>query len=1661
MPIMATEKHAWWSDLRHNGMLVAPALLDEYFPAGPVEPSQYRYQRLRERYTIFDTWWRKEGYAREGSHQPLYDWLDGVLDIFLGHEGKRWQKGNHVSATWKHTTFQGSTLAPSRVLFLDMYKQETAQLFVWVEQTRQIGMGQGRTAYGKLLELLRAKNVKLGLLTNGRQFRLCYAGQDYDSWVEWDADAWFAEGELRRQLYGFYTLLGSAGMQPTASSKDGRFPLLDAAEASRSRQGELSTVLGEQVREAVELLLNELNRAAQEHGDILKDVRLAPSGEELPQRRLLEALYQAAVRIIMRLVIIFFAEARDLLPRSLPMYHDAYGLEGLYEQLNRAVQYEGRKTLEERESAWARLLSLFHVIYNGSAISILPVQTYGGLLFRPGDLTSSDAILRAVALFESLEHLSIMDSTVLRLLELLKRGKVRIKQGRTSRLVPGPVDFSELRTEYIGLMYQGLLDFHLHMADQPMIFLNLGQEPVLPLNVLEQMPNQQRKDLLKKLSAERSSGPAVSDEEDEGKNEEQDVTDETFPDETVAEDEEVLEDEAGSVLENAIVEDEDTLYARAMTWAEQTVEIVGMVKKPRGKQKGGDSPYQQERVKAAKKLIKRTLNVNEFYLIRRGGTRKGSGTFYTRPQLSVPIAWRTLEPLAYMDGEDGKRIPRRPEEILSVKVCDPACGSASFLVAALHYLTNALYDSLVYYYQIDELPEPEQGRIIRTMPYGKPSRALVHEELLPITPKYTNFETRTKASLRRHIVEHCIYGVDLSPLAVELARMSLWIETLDYKLPFTFLDHKIKVGNALVGTWFDTFREYPIMAWMREGGDTGHRNGVHYKQEEWTRAIKEERNEVIKPALIRQIESSGQQLLLFEEDRQVTPENLYSEITFEMEQIHLLPVESADEREERYQELQQRSGYQELKLAFDCWCAIWFWPADKLGEVPTPANLYQLPTETRQQVKQLAEEHHFFHWELEFPDVFARDGHGFDAILANPPWDIITRAQSLEFFTNYDPLYRTYGRQEALNAQKRLFLDNSVIEREWLLYQAYSKCITNWAKYAGSPFGDPEIDATNSFSLKTGRKGNLLHHQWRQRRKIVSGYSDRNHPFRYQVVVALNTYKMFLELSHHILKQKGQLGTLVPSGIYTDQGSKALRVLFLDKCDWKWLFGFINWQRIFDIDSRFKFVVVLLEKGGKTQSLKVVFNRANIADLEQTTVLELEFPRKQIEQFSPKSLIIVEPQTERDLNVLEKLYANAVLLDDQNEQSWQLQYSRELNMTDDSALFPPLPRWLNDGYRSDNYGRWLDSKGNIALPLYEGRMIGAFDPSEKGWVSGKGRTAVWRKIPMDKKIIEPQYLLSQETYTGRVGVSKGNKISFMRVSSATNTRSMYATFVHNIPCVYTAPTLLPAKNDALAVLFVVSCLNSFAYDYMLRCRFGGLDLSYFVIAETPLIPPVRIQPTICAQLAARLNFIVPSFAPQWLEVRQAYPQLGQQHWRQLWAITSHERLRLRCMLDAIIAELYGLDYDDFAWILRDDLTNPKGFWRVDKEKPKELRHTTLALAAFARLKEVGLDAFQLEDWQFPPEVATQLGPRFTSWQKEGTVEESWQECEMHAHKVKELLPMPPAYEVSTEAETGNHKMSKTNGKQNSRTMWADDRPQQLSMLEPDHQQLSFFDIQEE
>src|SRR3990172_2012434 len=256
-------------------------------------------------------------------------------------------------------------------------------------------------------------------------------------------------------------------------------------------------------------------------------------------------------------------------------------------------------------------------------------------------------------------------------------------------------------------------------------------------------------------------------------------------------------------------------------------------------------------------------------------------------------------------------------------------------------------------------------------------------------------------------------------------------------------------------------------------------------------------------------------------------------------------------------------------------------------------------------------------------------------------------------------------------------------------------------------------------------------------------------------------------------------------------------------------------------------------------------------------------------------------------------------------------------MPSDSKLFPPRPAWEATGYEPDEYGGWIGSEGDVLLPLYEGRMIGQFDFSKKGWVSGKGRSAVWRDIPWDCKTIEPQYLMSVVDYVAakdRYAESKairGNKLSFMDVTSATNARTMVASVVPDAPCGHSAPVL--ASRYPASLLAVL--LNSIAYDCAARARCGGLHLSYFVVEESPLPAPERL-PAGIGLTAPRLAICSPIFAVDWLRLASSGAWRSRS-WRRWWAVSASEGLRMQCMLDAVLAEVYGLGIDDFSWVLRD------------------------------------------------------------------------------------------------------------------------------------------------
>ena len=741
---------------------------------------------------------------------------------------------------------------------------------------------------------------------------------------------------------------------------------------------------------------------------------------------------------------------------------------------------------------------------------------------------------------------------------------------------------------------------------------------------------------------------------------------------------------------------------RAEVWARRAALAAGLVRKRRGR----DTPERrlafESRLGAkARQLVGRVVLPGEWYLVRWGGTRKGSGSFYTRPGLAVPTVQRTLRPLAYDPpaGPDGEPdpdappaswTPRLPERILALKVCDPACGSGTFPLAALRFLTEALYASLQHHGRIE--PDGERA-LVRLLGIGDDEhRKTAYEpslsdELIPCPPDDEHFESRLKAVLRRHVVEQCIYAADLDPLAVELCRLSLWIETMDRNLPFGFLDHKIKCGNALIGAWFDQFRHYPVMAWKnREGGDKNHNNGVHFQKNAWTRKIKDFVKETLTPDLGDFLEGRP----LYQPDLIEASVAAHEEAFAVLARMHAMPVHDTAERARHYREHFLGSpSWRSLKHAMDLWCACWFWPAEEIEQAPLPSTFAEPEEETRAVADRIAAEMRFFHWEWEFPDVFHPGGTGFDAILGNPPWDI-AKPISKEFFSNLDPLYRSYGKQVALQKQSNYFAD-AELERDWLEYNARFRAQSNYMSRSASPFGDPEENSKsqNRFLVIRGHKNQKLHTRWRTARRRATGFVDPSHPFRHQGSADLNLYKLFLEAAHALLRPGGRLGFIVPSGLYSDNGTQALRRLFLEHCSWEWLFGIENRDKVFPIHRSYKFNPVIVEKGGSTEVIRTTFMRRDLDDWGRAEELTTSYSRAQVEQFSPNSRAILEIQSKRDLEILEKIYANSVLLGDDGPDGWGIRYATEFHMTNDSRLFPPRPQWEAKGYRPDEYSRWL------------------------------------------------------------------------------------------------------------------------------------------------------------------------------------------------------------------------------------------------------------------------------------------------------------------------------------------------------------------------------------
>jgi len=371
--------------------------------------------------------------------------------------------------------------------------------------------------------------------------------------------------------------------------------------------------------------------------------------------------------------------------------------------------------------------------------------------------------------------------------------------------------------------------------------------------------------------------------------------------------------------------------------------------------------------------------------------------------------------------------------------------------------------------------------------------------------------------------------------------------------------------------------------------------------------------------------------------------------------------------------------------------------------------------------------------------------------------------------------------------------------------------------------------------------------------------------------------KLFTEQCFNLLRDGGQCGIVIPSGIYTDLGAKQLREMLFEETRITGLFGFENRKEIFEgVHRSFKFVVLTFEKGGTTNEFPAAFMRHDVSDLdhfpsEDDLVIDLDL----IRELSPDSLSITEFKGNLDIRISRKAL-KFPLLGENIPDKWNIELHREFNMTDDEYLFHK-------------------EEDKNMLPLYEGKMIWQFShllSEPRYWVYiNEGREAVIGKRGED---------------TGQTLGYQMYRFAYRSVASNTNERTFIATV---IPPSFTGNSLNVSETlSGQELLACVSLVNSYIADWMMRQKVTT-NINMFYVYQLPI-------PRLCAgdpfydgivERAAKLICTTPEFDDLAREVGLGSHQAG---------VTNEvQRARLRAELDGMIAHIYGLTEEEFAYIL--------------------------------------------------------------------------------------------------------------------------------------------------
>lgn len=803
----------------------------------------------------------------------------------------------------------------------------------------------------------------------------------------------------------------------------------------------------------------------------------------------------------------------------------------------------------------------------------------------------------------------------------------------------------------------------------------------------------------------------------------------------------------------------------------------------------------------------------------RGNARKLTGSYYTPDSLVQELIKSALDPVIARTVVEN---PQQPvKALLALSVCDPACGSGHFLLAAARRIADEV-------------------ALLRAAE-GNPTEDDFRHAL-------------------RDVVAHCIYGVDKNPMAVELARTALWLEAYTPDRPLTFLDAHLRCGDALLGILDESI--------LREGIPDKAFNALSGDDKEVVKRIKKANRDALK-AIAKAKDKSSQMLSLGlgEGVDAVAFESLPDDT-----------LEALQAKRAAHAALEASIAASKARLAADIFVAAFVLPktAELETRVPTSQDLWLVLNDDHPRpgiadsAHAAARDAQAFHWWQAFPQVKAKGG--FDVLLGNPPWERI-KLQEEEFFATRSPLLAEAQHKAERGRRIGLLAEGMLLHTLYPKLEADQGLVppnaAEQALYAEFLVARRNAEAASLFAHDAGRYP-------------LTGVGD------------VNTYALFAETFAQLMAEEGRAGFIVPTGIATDDSTKAFFAGLTQAGRLASLYDIENRGRLFPaVDSRMKFCLLTLGSAEAAEFVCFATQTSQLADSRRRFTL------------TPDEFLLINPNTltcpvfrsERDAALTKKLYRAAPVLIAEGPSEvnpWGIRFMTMIHMANDSGLFRDLPA----------PGR---------LPLYEAKMIHQFDHRWATYsADGSGDVSSAQK-QNPAFSVTPRYWVEAAEVEARLrdkGWDRGWLMGWRDITNATNERTVIASVVPRVAVGHKMPLMFAQAVPSIQHFAALHAnLNSLSLDYVARQKVGGTSLTYFYLKQFPVLPPDRYTD-------ADLAFIVPRVLELTYTAHELKPwaeDLGYDCPPFPW--NPEHRAQLRAELDAYYARLYGLTRDELRYIL--------------------------------------------------------------------------------------------------------------------------------------------------